>query len=372
MIHPARKLPFDDLIAGLEAARAAGNVGRRDGTDGRSLYVYTNRCVYDNGWDDFSLLARGLIVHLGEKRLLATPFPKFFNAGERGGTIPDLPFEVFEKVDGSLGILHHFEGSWRASTKGAFGTPQAAWMESRLADHDLSALVPGDTYLVEAVYPENRIVVRYARAELVLLAGYREDGSEFSFEALRDIADCMGLRAAKRYPIASFSDLVEHTGLLPATEEGFVIRFSDGLRLKLKGAEYRRIHALISGCTPLALWEAMAAGDDLEAIRRDLPEEFWDDFDQINALLASQVTAIKDKVARTAEAFKDLSDKDVGLKLRTLDPQVQPLIFHWRKSGGKLEDRPLAALHRLVRPDGNVLPGYTPSHAVNRVAEEDA
>jgi RNA ligase len=142
MIHPARKLPFDDLIAGLEAARAAGNVGRRDGTDGRSLYVYTNRCVYDNGWDDFSLLARGLIVHLGERRLLATPFPKFFNASERGGTIPDLPFEVFEKVDGSLGILYYFDSGWRASTKGAFGTPQAAWMESRLADRDLSALSP--------------------------------------------------------------------------------------------------------------------------------------------------------------------------------------------------------------------------------------
>ena len=371
MIHPARKLSFGDLIDGLEAARAAGNVGRRDGADGRSLYVYTNKCVYNNGWDEFSMLARGLIVHRGEKRLLATPFPKFFNAGERGGTIPDLPFEVFEKVDGSLGILHHFDGGWRACTKGAFGTPQAAWMESRLAGHDLSALVPGDTYLVEAVYPENRIVVRYDRAELVLLAAYREDGSEFTFDALQDMAEGAGLRASKRYPFASFSDLVEHSRLLPSTEEGFVIRFSDGLRLKLKGAEYRRIHALISGCTPLALWEAMAAGDDLEAIRRDLPEEFWNDFDQINRLLATRVTGIKDKVARTAESLAGASDKDVGLQLRKLDPEVQPLIFLWRKSGGKLEGRSLDALHRLVRPDGNVLPGYVASHAMNRVVDED-
>jgi hypothetical protein len=51
------------------------------------------------------------------KRIVATPFPKFFNAGEHNGTIPALPFEVFEKVDGSLGILYHFDGAWGASTK---------------------------------------------------------------------------------------------------------------------------------------------------------------------------------------------------------------------------------------------------------------
>src|ERR1700733_5119468 len=150
-MHPARRMSFDELVAGLENARVAGHVASKDCPAGRRLYIYTHRCVYENGWDDFSLLARGLILHPATKRVIATPFPKFFNAGERNGSTPALPFEVFEKVDGSLGILHYFDGSWRASTKGAFDSPQARWVESRLAGRDLSALVPGTTYLVEAV-----------------------------------------------------------------------------------------------------------------------------------------------------------------------------------------------------------------------------
>src|SRR6202012_4874307 len=115
--------------------------------------------------------------------------------------------------------------------------------------------VPGTTYLAEAVYPENRIVVRYGTAELVMLAAYLEDGSEMPFDALADTAGRLGWRIARRHAFASFSALVEHTRALPRSEEGYVIRFSDGLRLKLKGDEYRRIHALISRCTPLAMWE---------------------------------------------------------------------------------------------------------------------
>jgi RNA ligase len=371
-MHPARALAFDDLIAGLEAAKAAGHVSSKDCPAGRRIYIYTNRCVYENGWNDFSLIARGLIVHPATKRVLATPFPKFFNAGERNGTIPDLPFEVFEKVDGSLGILHCFDGMWRASTKGAFDSEQARWIEARLAAQDLSPLDPETTYLIEAVYPENRIVVHYDRAEMVILSAYAADGSEVNFDALSALADRLGWRAANRYPFASFSELVEHARLLPATEEGFVIRFSDGLRLKLKGDEYRRIHSLISRCTPLAIWEAMQAGDDLEAIRRDLPEEFWADFDAIIAVLTARVDGIKAKVAETAHRLAGATDKEVGLQLRSLDQDVQSLIFPTRKAGGKLEGKAMDSLFRMIRPTGNSLPGYTPSYAMHRIVEEAA
>ena len=119
---------------------------------------------------------------------------------------PRCQFEVFEKVDGSLGILHHFDGTWRAATKGAFNSPQARWIESRLALQDLSALTPGTTYLVEAIYPENRIVVRYDTAELVLLAAYREDGLELSLSDLNEVGAQLDWRVARRHAFASFAD----------------------------------------------------------------------------------------------------------------------------------------------------------------------
>jgi RNA ligase len=369
-MHPARQMPFDQLMAGLESARSAGHVVSRDCPAGRRLYIYSNRCVYENGWDDFSLLARGLILHPATKRIIATPFPKFFNAGERDGTIPALPFEVFEKVDGSLGILHHFDGAWRASTKGAFDSSQAQWIETRLAQRDLSALVPGTTYLVEAVYPENRIVVRYDTAEMVLLGAYREDGSEMNADDLGEVARRLDWRVARRHGFASFADLIEHAKLLPKTEEGFVISFSDGLRLKVKGNEYRRIHALISRCNPLGMWEAMAAGDDLDAIRRDMPEEFWGDFDAIRSALNARIDSIKTKVAATAERLGPATDKEIGLQLKSLDTEVRPFIFAWRNAGGKIEGRAHDSLLRMIRPTGNVLPGYVASYAMNRVVEE--
>lgn len=206
------------------------------------------------------------------------------------------------------------------------------------------------------IYPENRIVVHYDKAEIVMLAAYGEDGAEINFKTLSDLCDQLGWRIARRHTFSSLVDLTEHARTLPVTEKGFVIRYSNGLRLKLKGGEYRRIHALISHCTPLATWEAVQAGDDLEAIRRDLPEESWGDFDAIVAALTARVDEIRAKVIATAERFADATDKDVGLQLRTLDPDVQPLIFSYRKGGGKLEDKAMAALYRMIRPTNNSLP----------------
>ncbi|MFC7663672.1 T4 RnlA family RNA ligase [Methylorubrum suomiense] len=274
--HPARAISFPDLMAGLDAAVTAGMVYRRaDPATGLELYIYSNKCVYEDGWDIFALMARGLILDRAKGRVLATPFPKFFNVGEKRGVVPDLPFEAYEKLDGSLIIVFFHDGRWKAATKGAFNSEQARWAQIRLDQSDLSPLVPGATYLFEAVYPENRIVVHYDEPALVMLAAYAEDGLELSYADVLATCNALGWRAARRYAFQSIPEMVKTAEALPANDEGFVIRFSDGLRLKLKGAEYRRIHALISRCTPLAMWEAMSAGDDVDALRRDLPEEFW-------------------------------------------------------------------------------------------------
>ena len=371
--HPARQMAFDDLLAGLEAARARRLVSAKfDPSTGRQLWCYTNQCVYDNGWDDYSLLARGLILDPSERRVVATPFPKFFNAGERGWPIPDQPFETFEKLDGSLAIIHHHAGRWRVATKGAFDSPQAAWAEARIAGQHTATLTPGYTYLAEAIYPENRIVIHYAEPALVMLAAYREDGTEMDFAELSEVAGALGWRTAERHSYPGFTALVTDARALPATSEGFVLRFADGMRLKVKGDEYRRIHALISRCTPLAMWEAMAAGDDLEAVRRVLPEEFWTDFDAIVGILNNKVESLTGRIAAMATIVADKSDKDLGLTLNSIPEDVRPFLFPWRKGGGRLEGKTRQSLFRALRPTGNMLDGYVPSYAMNRITDEAA
>lgn len=121
-LHPARILPFRDLVDALQAARAERLVYEQVGPGGLRLYCYTNSCVYNEQWNDATLIARGLVLDVDNQTVVATPFPKFFNASERGENIPDLPFETFEKADGSLIIMFWHAGEWRTATKGAFGS----------------------------------------------------------------------------------------------------------------------------------------------------------------------------------------------------------------------------------------------------------
>jgi RNA ligase len=177
-IHPAHTMPFPQLLERLTAARDNRLVTERRGPDGLQLYVYTERCVYEGAWDDITMAARGLILDASAGRIVATPFPKFFNAGERGQPIPDLPFQALEKLDGSLIIIFHHGGRWRAATKGAFDSWQAQWAHEFMQAADLTLLQPGTTYLAEGVHPQNRIVVTYAEPALVLLGGYDRTGTE--------------------------------------------------------------------------------------------------------------------------------------------------------------------------------------------------
>lgn len=350
--HPARQIPFQDLMQGLTAARDAGHVSEQVSADGLRLYCYSKACVYERAWSPATLNARGLILDPAEQRVVATPFPKFFNVGERDQPIPDLPFEVFDKLDGSLLILFWHAGEWRTATKGSFNSNQARWAKVHIDSFDLSALDPTVTYLAEAIYPANKIVIRYADSGLFLLAAYRQDGTELSYEDLQSVGATVGWPVVTRLASPSFSDLLANAATLPATQEGWVLRFSNGLRLKIKGDEYLRIHRMVSRLTPLAIWDLMANGGDMAGYRKELPEEFWQDFDTISGILTGRLERLLSAIAALAAENEHLSDKDVGLKLHTMPPDIRSFVFPYRKQGGDLlSGRSRLNLFKAISPD---------------------
>ena len=361
--HPARVLPYPDLIEGLEAGIRRRAIFSTDDGPLR-LYHYSKGCVYDDLWDPFSVLARGLVVDTVARRVVATPFPKFFNIGERGQPIPDEPFEVFDKLDGSLGIVFVHDGRWRAITKGAFGTPQSMWAEQRLAGCRTDALDPGATWLFEIVHAANRIVVRHPFEDLVLLGGYDADGREIGADTLSEVAGRLGTRAARRHAFASVADVLAAAGKLGIEAEGWVLRFASGLRLKVKGEAYRRVHRMVTRVTPLGVWEALAAGDDLDGVRREIPEEYWQDFDRIRSCLEDGIAALVGATRAEALRWADRSDKEVGLALQRgeIPEPAATFLFSLRKTGSAFPDPATRAnLIRRVRPTGDRLPGYVPS-----------
>lgn len=365
-IHPARKLTYAELVAGLAAANDNGHVNVQE--DGAlRMYTYSKSAVYDKAWTPFTEMARGLILDHANENVVATPFVKFWNYGERP-EIPNLPFEVFEKVDGSLIVIWHHNGRWRCSTKGSFNSDQAVAAQRLLESANTTILSPGETYLAEYVGPQNRIVVSYEKEELVLLGAYCADGVEYNYVALDMLGAFLRWRVADRHHYDSFTALLSTAPSLPATQEGFVVRFANGYRLKIKGDEYCRLHRCISNVTPLAIWDAMQSGADLDAMRRELPEEFWADFDFIRHALNVRLANLRNDIADYVHLHADKSDKELGLVLHTVPAHVRSYLFPYRKHGS-LQGRAWQNLYRQVRPTGNVLEGYRPSSAMLRVDE---
>lgn len=372
----ARDVPYDYLHAALEVEVAAGNARKNDNGSGLVSYCYTEQCTFARAWNATTMAARGLVLDVVRKEVVATPFPKFFNHGEPNVTIPDLPFEVFDKLDGSLIICFSHQGEWKCATKGSFNSEQAKWSRDWLHQGVLDRLIPGHTYLFEAIYPENRIVVRYSEKEtgLHLLAIYNKDGFECPYDYVDEISNTIPCHVVKRFHYTHISELLAEATTLHHNREGFVIRFEDGTRLKIKGDEYKRIHKLVSNVTPLAIWEMMLNKDDLERIKKDLPDEFVSDFDQIVYLLGSKLSEIDREVVLTCEKVKDLTDKQLGLILGTFHPNLRSYLFPYRrrKAGTMFNDKTRASIFRDIRPTRNVLEGYTPSSSMNRVQSEQA
>lgn len=378
--HSALEFDFDTLLSELHNAAERKLVSIK--TDRHlSLYCYTQACVYERAWTPITRLARGLILDTAARRVAALSFPKFFNLNEIGGdSLPELSFATYEKLDGSLIIIWHdrVDEAWRCATKGSFNSVQAraaqAWLDRKLACAGSSRLYPGVTYLAEWIAPDNRIVVPYIEPELVLLGAYSEDGIELTCEHLSILLS--DWRFPTRYDCDSLVDLVATAQALPKTQEGFVLRFEDGTRIKLKGDEYKRIHAAISGCTPLSVWSVMQTPTDaagaLATFAHGLPEEFRDEFETIKLLLERDLRTLIVAIASEAQLWATCSDRELGIALPSVPEPARHFIFAWRKTKGNLLGHPKsrAALFRAIRPHGNKLLGYEPSSALIRVQED--
>ena len=118
-------------------------------------------------------------------------------------------------------------------------------------------MVDGCTYVFEIIYPDNQIVVDYRGYEgLVLLSMFSNNGCyEFPPKVVDNEAATLGVRRPKTYDFEKVSEVVQAAKHLPKDDEGFVVQFQSGTRVKIKGDEYCRIHKLLAHHSPIAVWE---------------------------------------------------------------------------------------------------------------------
>lgn len=239
------------------------------------LYIlnYSKVCPIDKMWNDVTEKCRGLIVD-SEGNVKARPFRKFYNYEEieDKSIIPNLPFKVYDKMDGSLGILYWIDDIPYIATKGSFVSEQAQIGTAILhaMGYDVfKELDKNITYLFEIITPEDPKIVNYGEIEdLFLITGINiETGEEIN------INDMVMFR-----PVYTYNNVKKWENLRECVDgtnrEGFVIKFSNNFRLKLKYAEYFELHHILYGLSENKIFEFLRDDklDDLQVLIDKLPE----------------------------------------------------------------------------------------------------
>lgn len=294
------------------------------------LFNYTPKAVYENRWNFFERVSRGLIIDRREGVVAALPFPKFFNWSE-GGRITSAPIRtITEKVDGSLGLLLRYNGNYRIATRGSFSSDQANWATKFLnAHYNLDDLHPDVTLIFEIVYPENRIVVDYGNTEALYLlaARNRRTGAFFKHAGVQSLARYYGFPTPRVYTFSTIAEIIAFAKKLDANHEGFVVEFEDGQRFKFKGSAYLDLARMVNGLSFKRVLEAIIAGtlDDLRAL---LPEEFRTQVDMWAADIEGQVAETMQRARAAYEQAPRTSGRAVYAQwVRQNNPDLAPYLF---------------------------------------------
>ena len=252
-----------------------------------TIWNYSPKVQYERLWHTNPLLlqCRGLVTN-SEGKIIARPFKKFFNYEEylenAPEMIPNESFQIFEKMDGSLGILFNYRGDWILATRGSFTSEQAIKGKEILdKNYSLKWIHKNHTYLFEIIYPENRIVVDYNGEEkLILLGIISNDGHEFSYDFLNVVANLLvdDEDIAKNIVVKKYdgiNDYKQIKSIISNDQEGFVVRFENGFRMKIKGEEYCRLHRILTNISNRDLWEYLKENKPLDEILEKVPDEFY-------------------------------------------------------------------------------------------------
>lgn len=281
-------IPKEQLLEMIESGFVIKN---KHPTEDLYIYNYTQKTQFERVWNAVTLACRGLILD-ENYNIIARPFAKFFNLGEyENQEIPNLKFDVFEKIDGSLGILYFHNNQAFIASRGSFNSDQSIkaneLLNSKYSDC-LANLDQSKTYLFEIIYPENRVVLDYGDEEsLVLLAIIdTQTGNEFPLEDL-------GFPVVKKYD--GIGDIQKLKALELTDKEGFVIQYSNNYRLKIKFSEYLRLHRIITQVSSINIWEYLKTEQPLDEVLEKVPDEFFDWVKNTQNNLVSQFEEIENQ-----------------------------------------------------------------------------
>lgn len=291
-------------------------------------YVYQDKDTFEHP----ELMECRGIKFCPQGLILARPFRKFFNYGEQGSDLPlHRPHVITDKLDGSMihPVLIDNKSLFLHTRKGH--TDVARQAERYMMSCDIpytrfckAMLRGGWTPIFEYVGPNNRIVLRYEREELILLAmRHTVEGHLMSYDTM--------VVMAKEYDVPVVSNLgamdnrdafLAHArGLEDA--EGYVIYYDDGYMVKIKADDYVLKHRALDDMGNKKKVVALCAQGFMDDVLPTLDEADRQELIEFNDELQHEINTLVRVARGLAEPVVtgSMTRKDYAL---TVAPNVKP------------------------------------------------
>lgn len=291
--------------------------------DGYQVLDYVHMGVpFDN---EYQLECRGLKFDMDGK-LIARPYHKFFNHGERNYYHqPELEHIMLEKLDGSM--VHTIKDSLRFMTRA--GHTDVSDRAEKLITSSIKSFMDycsfyGYTAMFEFLDKDNPIVIKYPFSRLVLTGVRRNcDGEYMSVKNLIELSVVHGLSYVPIYDeLEDISKVKDWLGT-----EGVVIRYHNGHMLKVKTDAYVKAHRSL----------------DLVRRKKDLIEMcLREQLDDILPLLTEETkkevldtyTKVWDKFKKALQSYNThfeyipkMSRKEIALDIQSFNPMFKQWVF---------------------------------------------
>lgn len=315
------------------------------------LYIwnYSRTAQYEQVWDEITINMRATITdHDGN--VVARSFPKFFNYEELS-EIPNRPYKLYEKMDGSLILLFNYDNEWIVASKGSFTSEQAIKSSEIIEHYDLECLPKHLTYSFELIGRSNQIVVDYGPVDkLVMLAAFNKNGGEYH---ISEFADC-GTNLVTEYKTWG-EDWETLKKEISDNREGYVVRFDNGYRMKIKGETYIKLHRIITNLSNIDIWEHLR-DNKIEELLQMVPDEMDSWVKKVIQDLRYNCYYIRETTGKLHDRFRyglyndvdpEPTRKEFSEYVMKQEKHLRPILFAiWDGDKEKVDE----IIWKLVRP----------------------
>jgi RNA ligase len=232
-------------------------------------------------------------------------------------------------VHNSLGIVFNYKGEWICASRGSFTSEYAIKIAELLKNYPVEFLYTQQTYCFELLWTLRPIVLSHAKDDIVMLASFvTETGEEMDVQ-IPYYTDRFNV-------VRKFDGLKDYKLLKEMVTddmEGFVLRYKSGFRMKIKGANYCRLHNIITECSTVDIWKALKEGNGMSKFLENVPDEFdaWVHFQiaKMEAIFTKEWETAVDLYNKIYNKYGGLPDKKVfSDEVKLVDRKYQGILFN--------------------------------------------